>query len=350
MPRIVAPLEVRVCEDTVAPCLSLKVHVEGVDAGRSVYIPVGGRLYSDDDKLLSQVIIDDAFFGPVGSIGTSAIIVNYLEAYRSIAGLTHTLDLRCRAFLDAKSVSYIEERRRSDKYHRVMLKLRLRFLTLHSLVHHYSHIYKASTFLFRAPGDAIVLKSGEPLLYIAPQVYEELETSIVIDGPQWVKDFLPSLGLGSYTLLEIPLPRPTSIPDEALQHFINIVNSLKRAREALYETLDAGSSLTALRNALLEFCEVLKHLGLAVSRDKGCEIDSGKLVELFQGVKELAETVAVVYKDIRNVVTVGPEPTQPHIAPRPTLTLRQVESLIGLASYMIKLVMDTYTHQQTTIE
>jgi len=95
-PRIVSA-EVRACEDTVTPCLFFKIRVEGVEAGKSVYIPIGGRLYSDDGKLLSQVIIDNAYFGAAGSIAAPSIIVNFLEAYSRIAGLTRTLDLRCRA-------------------------------------------------------------------------------------------------------------------------------------------------------------------------------------------------------------------------------------------------------------
>jgi len=350
-PRIVST-EVRICEDTVTPCLFLKIRVEGIETGGSVYIPVGGMLYSDDGKLLSQVIIDDAFFGPAGSIAAPSIIVNYLEAYSSIVGLTHTLDLRCRAFLDTKSVSYIEERRRSNKYHRVMLKLRLRFLALHSTVYHYDYIYGARGQYFSSlPSGAIVLKSGKPLLYVEPQVYEELETNIVIDGPQWIRDFLSVLGLGNYVLLEIPLPRAPSISDKALQYFTNTIELLRRTKEILHETLNAGSSLTALRNALNQFCEALKSLDLAVSRDGGCEIDYERLVELFQGIKELADVVVTIYTKVKRITTVGPEPTQPHIAPRPALTLHQVESLIGLASYIIKLVMDTYidrlSHSQT---
>jgi len=336
-----------VCEDAVTPCLSFRIRVEGVEAGRSIYIPVSGRLYSDDGKFLSQVIIDDAYFGAAGSIAASAIVVNFLEAYRGVAELSHTLDLRCRAFLDVKTVNYIEERRMSNRYHRVVLKLRLRFLVLHSLVHHPSYIYKGAGL---APWDAVMLKSGQALLFVEPQVYEELESEIVIDGPRWVRDFLPSLGLGSYMLLEIPLPKPAPIPDDALQRLVNAIELLKRAKEVLHETLNAGSSLAVLRNALSQFCEALRYSDLATVRDGGCELVYDKLVELFQGVKELADIVTMIYTRVKRLATAGPEPTQPHIAPRPALTLRQVESLIGLASYMIKLVMDTYTHRQAAKE
>jgi len=195
-----------------------------------------------------------------------------------------------------------------------------------------------------------VLKSGEPLLYIEPQVYEELETDIVIDGSQWVKDFLPSFGLGSYMLLEIPLPRPASIPDKALQHLTNTIQSLEYAKRKLYEALDAGSSLSALRNALEQFCEALKILGLAVSKDGGYELVYDKLVELFQGDKELVDVVKTIYTKVKRITSAGPAPTQPHITPRPALTLRQVESLIGLVAYTIKLVMDTYAYRQAAEE
>jgi len=351
-PKIVST-DVRVCGDTAVPCLAFEVRVEGINAGIEVYIPVDGRLYSDDGRFLSQVILDNAYFGAAGSIGSSTIIVNYLEKYPNGLQLTHTLDLKCRAFLDVKSINYIEERRRLNKYHRVELKLKLRFLALHSMSYHYDHIYRAGKdfpLVIRLPSDAVMLKSGKPLLYVEPQVYSELESAIIVDGPRWVSDFLPVLGLGNYVLLEIPLPKPPAVSDEALQHFINVVKSLKRAREALYETLDVGPSLTALRNSLLEFCEVLKSLGLASvsGQDRGCEINKEKLKELFQGSKELTELMVEIYTNVKRVATRGSEPTQPHIALKPTPTPYQVESLIGLASYMIKLVMDTYMRQQAT--
>jgi len=336
----IAPVEVKVCEDAVTPCLYFKVHVEGVRSGSEIYIPIDGRLYSDDEKLLSQVIFDDVFFNPMGASRSPAIIVGYPKERAEFTPQIHALDLECRAFLDAKSLNYIEERRRANNYHRVELKLKLRFLVLHSMVFQLPSL----------PSDAIMLKSGTSLLYVMPKVYEELKTDIIIDDSRWIKEFLPLLGLGSYVLLEIPLPKPQSIPDEAFQHFTNVINSLKRAREVLYENLDVGPSLTALRNALSEFCMALKPSGLTASTESGgCEIIEEKFRDLFQDHKELLEIVEVLFKKVRSIATAGPEPTQPHVAPRPALTPRQVESLIGLASYMIKLVMDTYTHQQATM-
>ena len=345
-PRITST-SVEVCRDTITPCLMFDVRVEGINAGTEVYIPIDGRLYSDDGKLLAQVDLEYAAFSSAGAISTSAIIVDYLEKYPS--GLQHVLNLRCKTFLDPKSINYIEERRRINKYRRVELKLKLRFLRLHSMVYHYNYVYRVGKdfpSILRLPNDAVMLKAGEPLLLVDTTVYNELETLIVIDGPRWVKDFLPALGLGNYILLELPLPKLPSAPEEALQHFVNAIKSLERAKEAVYETLDIGPPLTALRNALIEVCNALKPLGLATeTQNRGCTLVEEKLIELFQSNRELAKLVMEIFTNAKRIATRGPEPTQPHLAPGPAPTLYQVESLIGPVVHMLKLITDTLRHQ-----
>lgn len=321
------------------------VRVEGFNAGTEIYIPVDGALYSDDEKFLTRIILDQVSFRGAGF--SPQIKVDYLEKYSG--GLQHTLILRGKALLDPKSINYIEERRRINKYHRVELKLKIRFIGLYSTVYHPDNIYRVGKdFLFpRLPNDAVMLKAGEPLLYIDNTVYRECETPIIIDGSKWVRDFVPALGLGNYILLELPLPRPLPEPEESLQRFINAIKSLKRAREAIYETLDIGPPLTALRNALIEACYALKPLGLATrSQNGGCMLTKEKLIELFQGNKLLAKLVTEVFTNVKTISARGPEPTQPHLAPRPAPTLYQVESLIGLATFILKLLLDTLKYRR----
>jgi len=325
------------------------IRIEGVEAGRSIYIPVDGRIYTDDGKLLSSLTIEYATFSSAGALATSAIVVDYVERYSS--ELSHVLNIRARAFLEPVAIKYIEERRRVNKYHRVELKLELRFLRFHSSVYHYNYVYvigRASPSILRLPNDAVMLKAGEPLLFIDNFVYSELETRVVIDGPRWVKEFLPAFGLGSYTILELPLPDTSKLPRDSLDHFIAAIKSLQSAKEAVYQTLSIGPPLTALRNALLHFCDALKALGLAIKEDGGCRLDENKLIELFKGNKWLAKLVVEVFTNAKRIATRGPETTQPHLAPEPAPTLYHVESLIGLVAYMFKIVLDSiiYSKQQ----
>lgn len=326
------------------------IRIEGIEAGRSIYIPIDGRLYSDNGKLLSSLNIEYAAFSSAGALATSAIVVDYVGRYSS--ELSHVLNIRARAFLEPTTISYIEERRKINKYHRVELKLKLRFLRFHSSVYHYNHIYVAgrtSPPILRLPDDAVMLKAGKPLLSIDNVVYYELETAVVIDGPKWVKDFLPALGLGSYMILELPLPKTLEtleLPEDSLDHFRTAIKSLQSAKEAVYQTLSIGPPLTALRNALLHFCEALKALNLAIKEDGGCRLDESKLIELFKGNKWLAKLVAEIFTNAKRVATRGPEPTQPHLASEPAPALYHVESLIGLVAYMFKIVLDSITYSK----
>ncbi len=321
------------------------IRIEGIEAGRSIYIPIDGRLYSDNGKLLTTLTIEYAAFSSAGALATSAIVVDYVGRYSS--ELSHVLNIRARAFLEPTTISYIEERRRINKYHRVELKLKLRFLRFHSPVYHYNYIYvigRTSPSILRLPDDAVMLKAGKPLLSIDNAVYYELETAVVIDGPKWVKDFLPALGLGSYMILELPLPKTLELPKDSLDHFMAAIKSLQSAKEAVYQTLSIGPPLTALRNALLHFCEALKALNLAIKEDRGCRLDESKLIELFKGNKWLAKLVVEIFTNAKKVATRGPEPTQPHLASEPAPTLYHVESLIGLVAYMFKIVLDSITY------
>ncbi|MEM4970110.1 MAG: hypothetical protein QXE01_02530 [Sulfolobales archaeon] len=337
---------VDVCRDTIVPCLMFDIQIEGIITGAEIYIPIDGRLYSDDGKILAQAILETTTFTSKGSIAAPTIIVDLFEKYQDYIQLI--LNLKYRAFLDAKSINYIEERRKANKYQKVELKLKLRFLKLFSRVYHKDYIYRVgegSSSRLGLPADAVMLKAGEHLLSVESS---EFETQITIEGPRWIKDFLPVLGLGSYILLELPIPKPPLISDEALQHFSNAIESLKKAREAIYETLDIGPPLTALRNALIEVCEALKPLGIASeTQDRGCTLVDDKLVELFQGNEEMARLIKEIFVNIKNIATRGPTPTQPHLAPKPAPTLYQVESLMGLTAYMIKLIADTLRYIDT---
>lgn len=346
----ITPTRVEVCGDTITPCLIFEVQVEGFRVGSEIYIPVDGKLYSDDAKLLSQVIIEYAGYTNLGGIANPSIIINYFKVYSTVP--QGTLVLRCRSFLDFKSINYIEMRRRANEYHDVRLNLKLRFLRFYSSAYFPTEVYGAeslSRFSLKLPEDAVILRAGRSLLSIDSKLYFEVETPIKISGSEWVKDFLVGLGLGSYDLLELPLPTSMlpSASEEASQHFVNAIESLRKAREAIYETLNVGPPLTALRNALIEFCQALRFLGLAEVRDGGCTLIEGKLKEVLQGNEELVELIRQVFTRVKAIATVGPEPTQPHIAPRPKLELYQVESLIGLTAYTLKLLADTLHYQRS---
>jgi len=335
-PRVTEVNE-RVCSDTVAPCLEFDVKIEGFRGGIALPIPLDCLLYSADGKLLGHGALEFAsFFGS----RLPAIVISVPSEY------SYSTSLRCKVLLDNKAISYIEERRRTDEYHEVKLKLKFRFLEFYSSVH--NEVYKGETLrAYGLPHDAIMLKVNKPLLYVHSLPGLTLEKDITISGSRWVKDFLPALGIGKFLILEIPLPEGPKLPGGALDHFIRSVESLETARKVLYLTLDVGSTLTALRNALIEACQALKPLGLASEKETGCKLEEQRLEELLGG--ELAELVKEVYTIVKKIATAGPLPTQPHIAPKQPPTLYQVESLIGLVAFTLKLIADTLKYKQTSL-
>jgi len=317
------------------------ITVEGIPAGRDMYIPVNGNLYSEDGKFLTKISIEYASFsGDMGLI-TSGIVVDYFKRYSPENSLK--LRIRARAFMEPKVVRYLEEYRRRNPYQRIELKLKLRFLTIHSHVYHRNYIYSVeqqSKRIIGLPNDAVLLKAGEFLLFVDSLVYNEVESPISIEGPRWLKDFLPVLGLGSYMLLEIPIPDISRFPEKILENLSEAIRSLQTAREELYKTLSIGPPLTALRNALTQLCIALQDLDLA-KKDQGCELDEKKLVKLFRGNDLLVKLILDIFTKAKRIATKGPEPTQPHIAPEPAPTLNQVESLIGIVAFMFKILLDT---------
>lgn len=92
----------------------------------------------------------------------------------------------------------------------------------------------------------------------------------------------------------------------------------------------------------------MKALGLAIRKNRGCSLDEERLVELFQGNKNLAKLVVDIFTYTKGIATRGSEPTQLHLAPKPAPKLYQVESLIGLVAYMFKIVLDTLNHLNST--
>jgi len=335
-PRVTEVNE-RVCSDTVIPCLEFDVKIEEFRGGIALPIPLDCLLYSADGKLLGHGVLEFASF--YGS-RLPAIIIGMFSEY------SYSTSLRCKVLLDSKAINYIEERRRTDEYHEIKLKLKFRFLELYSTIH--GKVYKGETLgIYGLPRDAVMLKADEPLLYVYSLPGLTLEKDITISGSRWVKDFLPALDIGKFLILEIPLPESPELPREALDHFIRSVESLETARKVLYSTLDVGSTLTALRNALIEACQALKPLGLASEKETGCKLEEQRLEDLLG--RELAELVKEVYTIVKKIATAGPLPTQPHIAPKQPPTLYQVESLIGVVAFTLKLVADTLRYKQTSL-
>lgn len=99
---------VEICKDAIAPCMMFNIRIEGIEAGRNIYIPIDGRLYSDNGKLLSSLTIEYAAFSDAGVLATSTIVVDYIEQYPS--ELSHILNIRARAFLEPTTIKYIEEK------------------------------------------------------------------------------------------------------------------------------------------------------------------------------------------------------------------------------------------------
>jgi len=340
-PRVTEVNE-RVCSDTVIPCLEFDVKIEGFRGGIALPLPLDCLLYSADGKLLGHGVLEFAdFYGP-GLRSSPAIIIGAPSEY------AYSANLRCKVLLDSKAISYIEERRRTDEYHEVKLKLKFRFLVFYSNITIHDKVYKGETLrIYGLPRDAVLLKVDEPLLYVLSLPGSTLEKDVTISGSRWVKDFLPALGIGKFLILEIPLPESPKLPGEALDHFIRSVEALETAGRVLYSTLDVGSTLTALRNALIEACQALKPLGLASEKETGCKLEEQRLEELLGG--ELAKLVKEVYTIVKKIATAGPLPTQPHIAPKQSPTLYQVESLIGVVAFTLKLIADTLKYKQTSL-
>jgi len=237
----------RVCSDTVVPCLEFDVKIEGFRGGIALPIPLDCLLYSADGKLLGHGVLEFADFYGSSPRSSPAIIIGAPSEY------SYNASLRCKVLLDNKAMSYIEEKRKTDEYHEVKLKLKFRFLEFYSTIH--NEVYKGETLRrYGLPHDAVMLKVDKPLLYVHSLPGLTLEKDITISGSRWVKDFLPALGIGKFLILEIPLPESSKLPAEALDHFIRSVEALETARKILYSTLDVGSTLTALRNALIEAC------------------------------------------------------------------------------------------------
>lgn len=66
-----------------------------------------------------------------------------------------------------------------------------------------------------------------------------------------------------------------------------------------------------------------------------------RVAELLGGNRELAKLIVESYTRVKRLSTAGPEPSQPHLdLSKPPLTLDQVEGLIGLTGYVLKLVLD----------
>lgn len=161
-----------------------------------------------------------------------------------------------------------------------------------------------------------------------------------IDAIRWGKEFLPSLGLGSYLIIEMPALNTRELPVKILERLDKALKALETARAKLHRDLDPASALTALRNAIVEFCFALKPLGLSQSKGPSCFFIRDKLAKLL-GREELADLVDEVYKTLKNLASIGSEATQPHMAASPTPEPYQVESLIILVTSLFKLVLDT---------
>jgi len=326
--------EVSVCKDAILPCLEFRVAIEDIDTGDELMIPIDGRLYSDDNKFLTLLTLNEVGYKRTeGCYSSLTIGVGCKKIYKGV-NFRHSLELKCRGILDPKILKHIEERRRSNEYHAVELRLGIRFLKLHSDVARMIEILER-----RGSDEYVGLLAGSQLLGIPSNVYEEVHIPIKIEERKWVKDFLPYLGLGKYTLIEFPSPKILT----EVREFEDSLKALEEARKLIYETLKTGPPLTALRNALAKLCDGMRRLGLAKTANSGCTLDDDKVKHLFKDNKELANIVIESFRGIKQIATTGPEPTQPHLAPRPALELCQVECLIGIAAYIFKLIMDALT-------
>jgi len=330
--------EVSVCKDAILPCLEFRVAIEDIDTGDELMIPIDGRLYSDDSKFLTLLTLNEIWYKQSEGCYPSPVIgVGCKKIYKGV-NFRHSLELKCRGILDPKILKHIEERRRSNEYHAVELRLGIRFLKL------YSDVARMTETLERRKSNEYVgLLAGSQLLAIPSNVYEEVHIPIKIEERKWVKDFLPHLGLGKYTLIEFPSPKILTEVGE----FEDALEALEEARKLIYETLKTGPPLTALRNALKKLCDGMRRLGLAKAANGGCTLDDEKIKDLFKGNEELANLVIRSFREIKRIAAVGPEPTQPHLAPGPALEPCQVECLIGIAAYIFKLIMDALTEHKT---
>lgn len=57
------------------------IRIEGVSAGTELLIPVDGRLYSDDGKLLAPMMLEYTAFTSAERIGQLSIIIDYTKEY-----------------------------------------------------------------------------------------------------------------------------------------------------------------------------------------------------------------------------------------------------------------------------
>ena len=307
------------------PCLEFHIEFRCRFAGGYVYVPIAVSLYSDDGKLLSTN--SDINYSYSGGAYAGSLVV----AWDEHEPIDYVIVLHTQVLLSPKALEYIEQRRRANEYREARLQLRIRFLEIHGL--HSNSLQPINIF----GTSAYALKDGK-VLFSALQHLESVDFRI--DAIRWSKEFLPSLGLGSYLIIEMPALNTRELPVKVLERLDKALKALETARTKLHIDLDPASALTALRNAIVEFCFALKPLGLSQSKGPSCFFIHDKLAELL-GRKELADIVDEVYKTLKNLTSVGSEATQPHMAASPTPEPYQVESLIILVTSLFKLVLDT---------
>jgi hypothetical protein len=217
-------------EKAVTPTLQFGIKLRFYEESIAV-ITVGGNLLSPDNALLAPL-----FELNQGSRNQSTPL-------RSPTGAPFDGQFRTEeyAFLGAqlgqKEMDHIEDARARDPKNDVHLRIQLTVRTLIPTARTLQH-QKAPGAL--SSGPSLVASGSDRVFSILHQpqgsgfLLQNLETTEIgcrISGTDWLKDYAPRLGLGNFTVLDIP--DPSVLPELADERFARAVKHALKARDIL---------------------------------------------------------------------------------------------------------------------
>ena len=336
---------IKPCTDTLSPCIDayLDIDTEGkARLGFGVLVPVDALVYSGDGKLLTAAIIEYMNLSRGALAGQALMLGAQLKSLRgAFIPEGYIGQARVKIMLSPEAVQHIEALRRTDKYKRVLLKLKLRFMELTS-----RYVFQEALAPLDKEGEYAALRIGGYLLVLPSPVYSEHEVSVEIDEARWVSDFLPALTRTRYMVLEVPIPKVEDLElEEAKRHLELAIESLEEARKILHETLRPGPPLTALRNTLNELCHALRPLGLSEGRGQSCSFKKECIKQAFED-KELGTLIAETLTRLKHTVQTAQEPAAAHIKPSRKIQPHQIEHLIAITAHTITLLLETLKETQ----
>ena len=297
----------------------------------SMFVGLSGWISAEDDTLLGEArstFVDQGQPGPYEIGYLQTVEPGSVPDSFEQAKIYHVP-------LTISAISRLEELRRKRKPRDVILKLsaELEYLKLAAV----GSILEVSPDGKSAPQPmALVSPVRLPNLMVKERC--QLKQTLIIHESEWAVKFAPRLGLYSFDLIEIP-----NIQDGS-EAFSKVMEFLGESRKQLYQGLNRGAAIAALRNALNALFEALVKNDYAVVRQEKEARGESKYVIHWEKItrdEPLQRSLNQIYRSVRGIVSTGDDATSPHIDPERRIEAYQVESLIGLVSYLTKLITDS---------